>query len=320
MDLAHHLLMAGKYDEAVGMCVEAAEDANRARAYRDAAALLERAAPHVRDPVERGRLLCRAGEAYWNNTEPGSARSSPRGGDRRPRSSWIVARAAGHRLFWVAAIGSCCARTSRERSSKKARDVLEAAGPSEALAIAYVRLSGLAAFDRSDASGLEYASAPPRSRNAPAPAWLWRGRGTSWPWLRSSSAKLRPDSRISKTATAQRSWGLLVPGRQCRLQRGLGWALHLGLGLKVQTWAARASEAWQDRAGAWPTYIQSLATLYQGRVAEAVELSRTASQRSRDSGHQKMVWRSAVIQAHALAENLRAEEAYSRAAAAIEPR
>src|SRR5260221_3774554 len=68
IDLAHHLLLAGKFEEAVGMCVVAAEDANNGRAYRDAAALLERAAPHVKDPAERGRLLCKAGEAYWNNT------------------------------------------------------------------------------------------------------------------------------------------------------------------------------------------------------------------------------------------------------------
>jgi predicted ATPase len=74
VDLAHHLLAAGRYDDAVAMCVVAAEDAIRSRAYRDAADLLERAAPHVRDPVERGRLLCRAADAYWNNTEPEAAR------------------------------------------------------------------------------------------------------------------------------------------------------------------------------------------------------------------------------------------------------
>src|SRR5437879_10438420 len=42
IDLAHHLLLAGKFDEAVGMCVIAAQDATNGRAYRDAAALLER--------------------------------------------------------------------------------------------------------------------------------------------------------------------------------------------------------------------------------------------------------------------------------------
>src|SRR6185312_11136271 len=40
VDLAHHLLLAGRFDEAVEMCIAAAEDASAARAYRDAAALL----------------------------------------------------------------------------------------------------------------------------------------------------------------------------------------------------------------------------------------------------------------------------------------
>ncbi len=44
VDLANHLFLAGRNQEAVAMCVTAAEDAIRAVAYRDAAELLERAA------------------------------------------------------------------------------------------------------------------------------------------------------------------------------------------------------------------------------------------------------------------------------------
>src|SRR5439155_21140714 len=75
VDLAHHLLMAGSYEQAVGMCVAAAEAAIAAHAYRDAADLFERAIPHVKDSVERGRLMCRAADAYWNNTQPLAAKA-----------------------------------------------------------------------------------------------------------------------------------------------------------------------------------------------------------------------------------------------------
>src|SRR5690242_9946734 len=57
VDVANHLLTAGRYEEAVSMCVSAADDAFERYAYRDAAELLERAAPHVKDPVDRARML-----------------------------------------------------------------------------------------------------------------------------------------------------------------------------------------------------------------------------------------------------------------------
>src|SRR5258708_36602210 len=95
--MAHHLLAAGRYDDAVPMCVAAAEDATRARAYRDAADLLERAAPHVRARVERGRLLCRAGEAYWTNTEPQAARRPLEEGIARLTAARMALGAAGQR-------------------------------------------------------------------------------------------------------------------------------------------------------------------------------------------------------------------------------
>ena len=74
VDQAHHLFMAGRNQDAVAMSMAAAENALQARAYRDAAELLERAAPYVADRAERARMLCRAGEAYHDNAESQSAR------------------------------------------------------------------------------------------------------------------------------------------------------------------------------------------------------------------------------------------------------
>src|SRR5882672_5020919 len=74
VDLANHLFLAGRNEEAVAMCVAAAEDAIQARAYRDAAELLERAAPFLPDGVDRARMLCRAADSYWNNNESPTAK------------------------------------------------------------------------------------------------------------------------------------------------------------------------------------------------------------------------------------------------------
>src|ERR1700674_5305588 len=99
VDLAHHLLLAGKFEEAVAMCVAAAEDAVRARAYRDAADLLERAAPHIKDRAERGRILCRAGDAYWNNTEPAAAKALLEAGVADIEGAGLTVEAAGWRVL-----------------------------------------------------------------------------------------------------------------------------------------------------------------------------------------------------------------------------
>jgi hypothetical protein len=49
--------------------------------------------------------------------------------------------------------------------------------------------------------------------------------------------------------------------------------------------------------------------LQQGRVREALDLSRKAVQRARDASHDKMLWRSNALLAHALAESLLADQA-----------
>jgi predicted ATPase len=305
VDLAHHLLMAGKYDEAVGMCSEAAEDAMRARAYRDAAALLERAAPHVRDPVARGRLLCRAGEAYWNNTEPGAARAVLEEGIADLEAAGMQFEAAGHRIL----LGRChweLLRTDLARAQfERARDVLETAGPSEALAIAYVRLSGLATFARSDESGLEDAhravEIAERAGAGMALAWAWNFMALAEIQLGQVEAGFQHLEDSYRGAREGRHWFQATNA----VYNATWTALHLGLGVKAQVWADRMDEAWAGRVDVWYVFIKALITLYQGRAGEAVDLSRTAGQRSRDLGNPKMVWRCAVLLAHALAENLR---------------
>lgn len=311
VDLAHHLLMAGKYDEAVVRCVAAAKDAIAARAYGDAAALFERAAPHMKDPVERGRLLCQAADAYWNNAEPGSARRLLEEGITALDAAGLSHEVAANRVL----LGRCYWELMRSDLAREqfnlAREVLEAAGPSEALAIAYIRISGLAMFNESYAEGLEYArQAADIAEKAGAQM------AVAWSWSFMAVGEIGCGQVTTGFEHLDDSYQASVQGGR-RFQAGnavfnAAWtAIHVGLGKMAQRWLDRVASVWPSRTDAWPVYIQALVTLQQGRVVEAIDLARTSGQRARDTGNHKQVWRSSVLLAHALAENIRPEEAAS---------
>ncbi len=308
VDLANHLLMAGRYDEAVAMCVAAADDATRALAYRDAAELLERAAPHVRDSVERARMLCRAADAYWNNTEPANARRLLEQGITDIEAAGLSVEAAGHRVM----LGRCWWELMRsdlaEEQFQRAREVLEAAGPSEALAIAYVRLAGLASFNADMVTSLDYATRGLETAEA-AGAHLAR----AWSLIFMAGAELGLGQVHAGFSHLEESYQASVAG-EYQIQLGNAvynatWeALQLGLVAKLTTWVERLGSV-GDPPDGWPLYMKGLVGLERGRVIEAIDLAHTATQRARDTGHQKVAWRAAVLHAHALAENMRAEEA-----------
>ncbi len=73
IDVAHHLLGAARFAEAVPVCLRSADEAERALAYGDAVAVLERVLPHVTDPLERARALCAIGRLSWFNGQPAAA-------------------------------------------------------------------------------------------------------------------------------------------------------------------------------------------------------------------------------------------------------
>jgi len=309
IDLAHHLLMAGRYEQAVGMCIEAAEHALSGHAYRDAADLFERAAPHVTDSVERGRLLCRAGEAYWYNTEPAASRRLLEEGIASLEEAGLTVEAAGHRVL----LGRCFWELLRPDLAReqfnKARDILEAQGPSEALAIAYIRLSGLASFDRGAGSGLEDAL-----RAAEIAEQAGSGLALAWSWNFVALAEMGLGEVEAGFRHLEESFQAARKG-DYDFQTGnavfnAAWlSLHLGRGLEAARWLERATTIWKGRTESYPVYVEALVLLQQGRVERALELFRVAGQRARDAGNQKNTWRSSVGLAHALAENLRAEDA-----------
>jgi class 3 adenylate cyclase len=147
VDVASHLLGAARFDEAVPVCQQAAEQAEQTAAFREAAHLLERVLPHVADPLQKATIVCRIGRDYALNGEPGSAEGLLREGVEELERLGELHEAARNRIV----LGRCMweraqpdlARTEYER----ARDVLETEGPSGELAMAYVRLAGLHAFE-----------------------------------------------------------------------------------------------------------------------------------------------------------------------------
>jgi predicted ATPase/class 3 adenylate cyclase len=305
VDMAHHLLAAGRYEDAVPMCVAAAESAIASRAYHDAAVLLERAAPHVIDPAERGRLLCRAGDAYWNNTEPGAARPLMEQGIIDLEGAGFAVEAAGHRLT----LGRCYWELLRNDLARaqfeKARDVLEAAGPSEALSIAYIRLSGMATFDRATPESLQDAR-----RAAEIAEQAGAQMALAWSWNFMAIAEVGLGQVEIAFQHLEDSYRAAMKGghrfqAQNAIFNALWLAVHLGEGLVARTWYDRGRlPEWSGPGEVWAPYALGLATLHFGRVRETLDLARLGGQRARDAGHQKQVWRTAVLLTQALAESL----------------
>ena len=309
VDLAHHLLMGGRNAEAVAMCVAAANDAKRTHAYRDAAELLERAAPYGADSVERARLMCQAGDCYWNNNEPAMAKRLLEQGVADFEASGSRVEAATYRIL----LGRCHWELRRSDLARQefeaAREILEPEGASEALAIAYIRLSGMAQFNGSSEEGFEFASkAADIARQAGADLAL------AWSWNFMAGCEIGLGRIEAGFVHIEDSYHAAVAGDH-RFQAGNAvynatWeSLHLGRGDKLSMWADRLTLPGLSNTDPWLTYLQSLVALGRGRVNEAIPLARTAVQKARDAGHEKQQWRSAVLLAHALAEHVQPDEA-----------
>ncbi len=145
-ELAHHLLGAGRLEEAVPVCLESAGDAERTAAFGEAIALLERILPHMTDPLERALTVSRIGRDHWLNGAASTAARYLREGIDELESLGERLDAARFRVV----LGRCEWEHSRpdlaRREFEAARDVLQAAGPSAELALAHMRLAGLNAF------------------------------------------------------------------------------------------------------------------------------------------------------------------------------
>jgi class 3 adenylate cyclase len=144
--VAGHLLGAGRFEEAVPACLRAAEEAEASLAFGDALELLERALPHVHEPLDRSLVLCRMGSLLWMDDKSVQAAQVLDEGILGLEDSGETLEAARYRLI----LGRCHWEESRPDLAReeydRARRTLEQHPPSAALAIAYMRLAGLHQF------------------------------------------------------------------------------------------------------------------------------------------------------------------------------
>jgi class 3 adenylate cyclase/predicted negative regulator of RcsB-dependent stress response len=147
LQVARHLLGAARFDEAVPVCLAAAEEAEASFAFAEALELLDRALPHVHDPLVRSRLLCRMGRVLWMDGKTSAAEQLLAEGVPGLEAAGEELEAARYRLV----LGRCRWEQSRPDQAReefeRARRVLEQQGPSAELAVAYIRLAGLYKFE-----------------------------------------------------------------------------------------------------------------------------------------------------------------------------
>ncbi len=157
LQVARHLLGAARFEEAVPACLEAAQEAEASLAFGEALEVLERALPHVHDPLQRSRLLCRMGRVLWTDGKTAAAGAVLAEGILGLAAAGEELEAAQYRLV----LGRCHWEQSRPAEAhiefEEARRVLETAGPSADLAIAYMRISGLYKFEFAADRSLETA-------------------------------------------------------------------------------------------------------------------------------------------------------------------
>jgi len=147
VDLAHHLLAAGRIEEAIPVCIKAAEDAERRRGYQEAAELYGRILADVKDRLLHAQLMCRIGEALYLDGQAATPLAYFAEAVPTLESLGQVRDAAHYRLL----LGRCHWSQQRPEAAaaeyERARAALEPLGPSADLANAYIRLAGLASFD-----------------------------------------------------------------------------------------------------------------------------------------------------------------------------
>ncbi|HEY2789048.1 MAG TPA: AAA family ATPase [Gaiellales bacterium] len=304
--LARHLLESGRMQEAVDACMRAAREAERAVAFTEAAELLERVLPHVADPRERALLHARMGQLRWLSGEPAAGEQLLEEGVRQLDELGYGLDAARARLH----LGRCRWELDRPDLAladfERAREVLEQEGPSSDLALAYIRISGLHAFQ------LDYR----RCREAAERAAVIAEQADAdfeRIWALSHAA-------IGLFGTS-REFDLL--DRCYREAVDKGYAIIAGNILYNETWdrvqtLAGGLDATLAKLEHVPDQLsilsggliaRSLALLAHGEPRAALESARKATVRHESLGATKFAWRSRLAAAEALVELGRPEEA-----------
>ena len=146
IELCHHLLAGGRRAEAVPLALKAAGEAERAYAYLAAAALYEKVLSEITDAELRSNTVCKLGLAYHLAGKSAQGRDYLGEGIRLLEARGERQLAARYRLDYARCIWELNHPKAALKEYEVARAALEEFGPSEALAVAYVRLAGMRQF------------------------------------------------------------------------------------------------------------------------------------------------------------------------------
>jgi class 3 adenylate cyclase len=141
VDVVWHLMAAKAFSEALPLSLQAAREASRLGAYDEATDLFRRALPHIVEPRARADVLCELGTACARTGDVGSAIDYLIEGVALLEKLGDPITAARQRIDLGRTYG-LRGDTDRERNEyQTAARHLEPAGPSEALALTYMRLA-----------------------------------------------------------------------------------------------------------------------------------------------------------------------------------
>ncbi len=308
VDIALHLLAAGRYEEAVPVCVEGARQAERTHSYGDAVKLYERALEHVSDPKQRAELLCRTGHALWQDNQPTKAEkyfeegipALESAGDEQLLGRYLLTR------------GRCRWERSRPDLAaadyERARKLLEKR-PNADLAVAYLRIAGLHIFELDGHKGLRVAEKAVTTAEEvgarDAYAWALGFLGL---------AQLDAGDIAHGLDSLDRSYEVALASGYAWIATNTAWNdVWVRVYLMLPEIEERLQRLKTDVPGNFFTGSNMLAASYVfnalGEPFQALEVARNSLRLFEELNAGKYVWRSRLLVAEALLELGRIEEA-----------
>jgi class 3 adenylate cyclase len=316
IDIANHLLWSGRFEEAVPIVFESADQAERAAAFSEAASVLERALPHISERLERAKVVCRIGHDLALNGESEPATGFLSDGIESLEALGEPVLAARYRII----LGRCHWERAQPEAARveyvRAREVLADAGPSAELAMAYVRLAGLDLFELDFAGCLKHSHSAVEIAEA-AGADYERVYALSLLGLGYIDAG-EPERGLQILNEAYES---ASANDYFHIAQNVTWndiwsRVHLRRGdLESRLEHLESMPAWPLQNGALAS-ARAYVSLVRGRLKESREHAELALDLHERLGYRKMTWRCRVHQAEVLVELGH----YDEAAAVLPPK
>jgi tetratricopeptide (TPR) repeat protein len=143
VELCRHFLAARDFASAAPLFLRAAEEAEAAYSYEDAAEIYAKALDHTEGEHEQGEIECRLGTSRLRHGEVAEARRRLDSGIRHLEAAGDRRRAAHFRVELAVACWQGSRLDLARGELRRAQVVLEPDGASEDLAMVHVRLAGL---------------------------------------------------------------------------------------------------------------------------------------------------------------------------------